>query len=107
MSPADELRCSVIRVNPKADALLVGRCFARDDMLLVAPKALPRPSACCDGKIVEVPAVALANRFENGTWHYQDGDTMGTVMPDVRLRLSSLIMTGEGADILAGAAGGE
>ncbi|MFJ9990484.1 LysR family transcriptional regulator [Pseudomonas putida] len=91
----------VIRVNPKADALLVGRCFARDEMLLVAPTALPRPSACCDGKIVEVPAVALANRFDNGPWHYQDGDTMGTVMPDVRLRLSSLIMIRDA--VLAGA----
>ncbi len=91
----------VIRVNPKADALLVGRCFARDDMLLVAPAALPRPSASCDGEIAEVPAVALANRFDNGPWHYQDGDTLGTVMPDVRLRLSSLIMIRDA--VLAGA----
>ncbi|MGW7773688.1 LysR family transcriptional regulator [Pseudomonas machongensis] len=90
----------VIRVNPKADALLVGRCFARDDMLLVAPAALPRPSASCDGEI-EVPAVALANRFDKGPWHYQDGDTLGTVMPDVRLRLSSLIMIRDA--VLAGA----
>ncbi|HEK1766155.1 TPA: LysR family transcriptional regulator [Pseudomonas putida] len=91
----------VIRVNPKADALLVGRCFARDDMLLVAPAALPRPSASCDGEIAEVPAVALANRFDKGPWHYQDGDTLGTVMPDVRLRLSSLIMIRDA--VLAGA----
>ncbi|WP_372822749.1 LysR family transcriptional regulator [Pseudomonas parafulva] len=91
----------VIRVNPKADALLVGRCFARDDMLLVAPAALPRPSVSCDGEIAEVPAVALANRFDKGPWHYQDGDTLGTVMPDVRLRLSSLIMIRDA--VLAGA----
>lgn len=90
-----------IRVNPRPDALLVGRCFARDDMLLVAPPALKRPSASPDGTPVHVPAVALTSSFDSGPWNYQDGDTLNTVIPDVRLRLSSLIMIRDA--VLAGA----
>src|ERR1700688_3073237 len=33
----------VIRTNPRPDAALVGRCFIRDQMLLVAPPSLARP----------------------------------------------------------------
>lgn len=91
----------VIRVNPKPDALLVGRCFARDDMLLVAPPSLARPAPQPDGPPPLVPAVALANTFDSGPWRYQDGDTLNTVMPDIRLRLSSLIMIRDA--VLAGA----
>lgn len=90
-----------IRVNPHPDAMLVGRCFARDDMLLVASPSLSRPSASVDGAAPQVPAVALANIFDSGPWHYQDGDTLNTVLPDVRLRLSSLIMIRDA--VLAGA----
>lgn len=90
-----------IRVNPRPDATLVGRCFARDDMLLVAPPSLARPAAAADGQTPAVPAVALANVFDSGAWHYQDGDTLNTVVPDVRLRLSSLIMIRDA--VLAGA----
>ncbi|AMG88004.1 LysR family transcriptional regulator [Bordetella parapertussis] len=93
-----------IRVNPRPDAALVGRCFARDDMLLVAPPALARPAAAADGQAPTVPAVALANVFDSGAWHYQDGDTLNTVMPDVRLRLSSLLMIRDAVQAGAGAA---
>ncbi|NGM87122.1 LysR family transcriptional regulator [Parapusillimonas sp. SGNA-6] len=93
-----------IRVNPHPDALLVGRCFARDDMLLVAPPTLNRPTASLDGTPGHVPAVALANSFDSGPWHYQDGDTFNTVIPDIRLRLSSLIMIRDAVLASAGAA---
>ncbi|MBC7739367.1 MAG: LysR family transcriptional regulator, partial [Candidatus Saccharibacteria bacterium] len=33
----------VIRINPRPDSQLVGRCFHRDDLLLVAPADLARP----------------------------------------------------------------
>ncbi|MGB3289335.1 MAG: LysR substrate-binding domain-containing protein [Burkholderiaceae bacterium] len=93
-----------IRVNPSPDELLVGRCFARDDMLLVAPPTLSRPPASPDGTPAHVPAVALANAFDSGPWRYQDGDALGTVIPDVRLRLSSLIMIRDAVFAGAGAA---
>lgn len=90
-----------IRVNPLPDALLVGRCFAHDDMLLAAPPGWPRPTASPDGTLRHVPAVALANSFDSGPWQYQDGDTLNTVIPDIQLRLSSLIMIRDA--VLAGA----
>lgn len=93
-----------IRVNPRPDALLVGRCFARDDMLLVAPPALRPPAASPDGTPQHVPAVALADSSDSGPWHYEDGDTLNTVIPDVRLRLSSLIMIRDAVLANAGAA---
>lgn len=91
----------VIRVNPRPDALLVGRCFARDEMLLVAPSTLPCPARPSGPQPPTVPAVVLANIFDGGPWHYQTGDTLNTVMPDVRLRLSSLITIRDA--VLAGA----
>lgn len=51
-----------------------------------------------------MPAVALANVFDSGAWRYQDGDTLNTVVPDVRLRLSSLIMIRDAVLTGAGAA---
>ncbi len=92
---------AAIRVNPRPDALLVGRCFAYDDMLLVAPPAWQRPAARADGAAPPVPAVVLANAWDDGPWHYRDGDAWGMVLPDVRLRLSSLIMVRDA--VLAGA----
>ncbi|WP_323012561.1 LysR substrate-binding domain-containing protein [Castellaniella sp.] len=94
----------VIRVNPRPDAMLVGRCFARDDMLLVAAPSVVRPPSGSDGVPAVVPAVALANMFDHGPWHYQDGDVMSTVIPDIRLRLSSLIMIRDAVIAGAGAA---
>lgn len=91
----------VIRVNPHPDVMLVGRCFARDDMLLVAPASMNRPSAKVDGTAPLVPAVALDNHFDTGPWSYQDRGILNTLMPDIQLRLSSLIMIRDA--VLAGA----
>lgn len=33
----------VIRVNPKPDSALVGRCFVRDQLLIVAAPSFPAP----------------------------------------------------------------
>jgi DNA-binding transcriptional LysR family regulator len=47
----------VIRVNPRADSQLVGRCFHRDELLLVAPAGLVCPP---DGS-TPIPAVTGAS----------------------------------------------
>lgn len=85
-----------VRVNPQPDALLVGRCFARDEMLLVAPSSLARPSA--DGQ--PVPAVVLARNASPALWRYEDGPVLRSIAPQERLRLSSLIMVRDA--VLAG-----
>lgn len=96
----------VIRVNPSPDETLVGRCFARDEMLLVAAPILKRPVAEPGGGVPSVPAIAYANRYDGGLWRYQDGDTLNCVMPDVRIRMSSVlamrdaVMAGAGAALL-------
>lgn len=41
---ADEVDV-VIRVNPRPDSELVGRCFLRNRLMLVAPPSLPQPPA--------------------------------------------------------------
>lgn len=82
----------VIRVNPSPDAELVGRCFARDEMLLVAAPSLPRPTAAAEGETPTVPAISYSSRYDAGPWRYQDGDTLNSVVPDIRIRMSSLLM---------------
>ncbi|MPT37574.1 MAG: LysR family transcriptional regulator [Achromobacter sp.] len=91
----------VIRINPSPDATLVGRCFARDEMLLVASPSLKRPATEPGGETPSVPAVAYASKFDGGLWRYQDGDTLNSVMPDVKIRMSSLLMMRDA--VLAGA----
>lgn len=91
----------VIRINPGHNEELVGRCFARDEMLLVASPSLKRPPAAADGQPPSVPAVSYASKYDGGLWRYQDGDTIGSVMPDIRIQMSSLLMMRDA--VLAGA----
>ncbi len=70
-----------IRVNPHPDSTLVGRCFARDRMLLVAPDGLRRPRRTAGG-IPDIPAVVLSSAFDQGPWTFQEGKTTRTVNPD-------------------------
>lgn len=95
---------AVIRINPSPDATLVGRCFARDEMLLVASPALKRPAAVPEGEAASVPAVVYATRYDGGEWRYQDGDTLNSVMPDVRIRMSSVLAMRDAVVAGAGAA---
>lgn len=80
-----------IRVNPRPDDRLIGRCFARDEMLVVAPPALAGliTSPTWNG---QVAAVAMTTDFDGGPWPIGTGGAAMTVIPEVRLRLSSLVM---------------
>jgi len=91
----------VIRVNPSPDVGLVGRCFARDEMLLVASPSLKRPTIAVGGETPSVPAITFSSKYDGGLWRYQDGDTLNSVMPDIRIQMSSLLMMRDA--VLAGA----
>src|SRR5690606_11462746 len=86
------------RANPRADANLVGRRIARDELVVVAPPAMPRPRASRTGEPVPVQAVAMSYLADAGPWRISE---RLTIVPDVRIRLSSLLMVRDA--VIAGA----
>ncbi|WP_246791853.1 LysR family transcriptional regulator [Burkholderia perseverans] len=100
----DERFDVAIRPNPRADSNLVGRCFVRDRMVVVAAPSVARPVAAADGHgaaPVAVPAVVMATR-EGETWPLDAGRLV--IEPVPRLRLSSLLMVRDAAIAGAGVA---
>lgn len=91
----------VIRVNPLPGPDLVGRCFMRDQLLIVAPTSFVRPQAGPGQNPVPVRAVVLSTATEAVVWHCSDGLNL---QPDPVLRLSSLIMVRDAVRAGAGAA---
>jgi len=88
-----------IRPNPRVDTALVGRCFAKDRLVVVAAPAIARPAP--GGEPVRVPAVV--NAFRDGeVWALDDGRL--TIAPAPVLRLSSMLMLRDAAIAGAGAA---
>jgi DNA-binding transcriptional LysR family regulator len=85
-----------IRPNPRPDTALVGRCFARDRLVVVAAPAIPKPGA--SRTPVRVAAIVGAHR-DGDTWALVDQDL--TLEPVPLLRLSSMLMLRDAA--LAGA----
>lgn len=99
IDPVEEGFDVVIRVNPKPDETLVGRCFLQDQPLIVAPPTLARPPRGADP--APVPAVLLSTIPEPDLWHCADGQTL---RPAPALRLSSLVMVHDAVRAGAGAA---
>ncbi|MGB7213582.1 MAG: LysR family transcriptional regulator [Gammaproteobacteria bacterium] len=91
----------VIRANPRADANLVGRRIREEILVVVAPPGMRRPRPLKDGTPPRVPAVAMISFQDNGPWRVTD---RLAIMPDVRLRLSSLLMVRDAVCAGAGAA---
>jgi DNA-binding transcriptional LysR family regulator len=91
VNPVEEGYDVAIRVNPAPDENLVGRCFLRDDRLLVAAPGVPLPE---NG--ASVPAV-VRNEASGARWRLIDGPEL-TPLPV--LRLSSLLMVRDA--VLAG-----
>lgn len=94
----------VVRVNPRPTSELVGRCFVRDPMLIVAPPSLPMPRTDDPEAAPHVPAVALFGLANIGAWRFEADGRSYQVTPDYRLRLSSLAMVHAAALAGAGAA---
>ncbi|WP_116137582.1 LysR family transcriptional regulator [Trinickia diaoshuihuensis] len=87
-----------IRINPSADSSLVGRCFAKDRLVVVAAPSVPIPSP---GAVTPVPGIVFSN-FQPANWTLDDGRLV--LQPVPRLRLSSFLMIRDAAVAGAGAA---
>jgi DNA-binding transcriptional LysR family regulator len=102
VDPVEEGYDVVIRVNPSPHQDLVGRCFLRDQPLIVAPSSLARPSRDKNPDApVPVRAVLLSSAPESAIWRCSDGQALA---PDPVLRLSSLVMVHDAVRAGAGAA---
>jgi DNA-binding transcriptional LysR family regulator len=88
-----------IRINPHTiDGDLIGRCFMRGHLILVAPPELRPPSA---GRTTRLPAVTLVAEPAGAIWRVSEGEWTGAVEPDPVMRLSSFLMVRDA--VLAGA----
>ena len=87
-----------IRINPSPDSNLVGRCFARDRLVVVAAPQFARP---LPGAIRSVPAIVTSG-FQPTHWALDEGELMLEPVP--RLRFSSLLMVRDAAIAGGGAA---
>jgi DNA-binding transcriptional LysR family regulator len=76
----------------------VGRCFAKDRLVVVAAPSVPIPSP---GAVTPVPGIVFSN-FQPANWTLDDGRLV--LQPVPRLRLSSFLMIRDAAVAGAGAA---
>jgi DNA-binding transcriptional LysR family regulator len=89
---------AAIRINPAPDSSLVGRCFAKDRLVVVAAPSVSRPNA---GAVAPVPAI-VPMTFEPANWTLDEGRLV--LEPRPKLRLSSFLMIRDAAVAGAGAA---
>lgn len=89
-----------IRTNPRKDSTLVGRCFAKDQLVVAAAPSIPRPAAG-GGKSVPVPAAVLSS-YGSGPWSVENGRLV--MDPQPVLRASSLLVVRDAALAGVGAA---
>lgn len=87
-----------IRINPSPDSNLVGRCFAKDRLVVVAAPSIPVPRS---GAVRSVPGIVFSN-FEPTTWSLDGGRLI--LQPVPRLKLSSFLMIRDAAVAGGGAA---
>jgi len=97
----DERFDVAIRINPRKDSTLVGRCFAKDRLVLAAAPSSHMPTSSLD-KPVQVPAVVSSNFRDGDVWKVRGGQFI--VEPRPVLRLSSLLMVRDAIAAGAGAA---
>jgi DNA-binding transcriptional LysR family regulator len=90
-----------IRINPPRDSTLVGRCFARDRLILAAAPSISRPTVDGDSP-ARVPAVVMPSYRDGDVWSVSGGQF--TIAPQAVLRVSSLLMVRDAIAAGAGAA---
>ncbi|MEP6503107.1 MAG: LysR substrate-binding domain-containing protein [Betaproteobacteria bacterium] len=81
----------VIRINPSPDSSLVGRCFAKDRLVVVAAPTVPMPTP---GAVRQVPGIVSAT-FQAAPWNLDDGRLILEPVP--RLKFSSFLMIRDAA----------
>ena len=84
-----------LRVNPTRNGSLVGRLIAYDDMLVVAAPSMALPRIDSEGAPATVPAISLTSDTSADRWRLVSGRKEHVIQPDVRLRVSSLLMVCE------------
>ncbi|CAI1674932.1 D-malate degradation protein R [Serratia ficaria] len=87
-----------IRINPSPDSRLVGRCFAKDRLVVVAAPDIVRPQP---GAVRTVPGIVTLG-FQPTRWVLDEGRLILEPLP--RLRFSSLLMVRDAAVAGGGAA---
>lgn len=95
---ADDQFDVAIRTSPDRHAKRVGRCFARDRLVLAAPSSLAIPDTPHGGRC-RLPAVVMTSYRTGNHWPVRSGAF--TVEPRPVLRLSSLLAVRDA--IVAGA----
>ena len=88
-----------IRPNPRMDSALVGRCFAKDRLVVVAAPQIAMPPPCAEP--VSIPAIVSTGR-EGELW-VLEGEGLA-LAPQPVLRLSSMLMVRDAAIAGAGVA---
>ncbi len=93
---------AVIRVNPSPSSDLVGRCFYRDQLVIVAPPTLARPAASQEPLAdAATPAVVGLRANPLDTWTAVDGGSRFSFLRRAALRLPVPLMVRDA--VLAGA----
>jgi DNA-binding transcriptional LysR family regulator len=94
----------VIRANPAPDTELAGRCFLRDDLVVVAPPELAATLPVSDDEAQPVPAVMLLSASEDESWRIGRPGGERVLKPWPVARFSSISMVYDA--VLAGAGAG-
>lgn len=90
-----------VRVNPNKESTLVGRCFARDRLILAASPTFDMPKAD-SGAPVPVAAVVMPSYQDGETWTLHNGQICFSPQPV--MQLSSLLTVRDAVTAGAGAA---
>lgn len=80
-----------IRINPGPDSSLVGRCFAKDRLIVVAAPEIPKPMP---GAIRPVPGI-VTSTFQPTHWSLDGGQLVLEPIP--KMSFSSLLMVRDAA----------
>lgn len=92
-----------IRINPHKNSSLVGRCFARDRLVLVAAPTLKMPVSKTESP-PDVPAIVTSTYSDGEIWTVQDGQSRFAPQPVMRLSslltVRDVVMAGVGAAML-------
>lgn len=93
VDPVEDGYDLIVRINPRPDSMLVGRCFLRDTFLAVVPAAWSVETDLSSLTAAAFPAATLLWAPDRDEWRVLPPAGPDVVLrPRVTLRLSSLLM---------------